>query len=214
MKILPNHLNIACILVSSGYLVSKGNKDGVALPFVKAPPSFIQEVWVCPGRKWRTWVILVHTEKKNLNMLSKKGVNQCQGCEETIWGLCLWVGDYKCVRSVCIYKYVCVFPWQKSPEQMLLVNEFKSSFYFQLSRMFQLHTSKRKKIYMAQITMTHGYLRVVELGVRYVWCSRQGGELVTLTLHLSEVPQQHEILTAYLFTLTQTPTSAFTLKSN
>lgn len=95
MKILPNHLNIACILVSSGYLVSKRNKDCVALPFVTAPPSSIQEVWACPGRKWRTWVILVHTEKKkNVNMLSKKGVNCCQGCEESIWGLvcvCGWV---------------------------------------------------------------------------------------------------------------------------
>lgn len=208
MKILPNHLNIACILVSSGYLVSKGNKDGVALPFVTAPPSSIQEVWVCPGRKWRTWVILVHTEKK-------KKCEPVSGVWRDYLGtcVCLWVGDYKCVRSVSIYN-LCVFPWQRSPEQMLLANEFKSSFYFQLSRMFQLHTSKCKKIYMEQITMTHGYLRVVELEVRYVWCSRQGGELVTLTLHLSKVPQQHEMLTAYLFTLTQTPTSAFILKSN
>jgi len=44
----------------------------------------------------------------------------------------------------------------------------KSSLYFHLRMMFQLQTSKRKKIYMEQITMTHGYLRVVELGVRYV----------------------------------------------
>jgi len=38
MTILPNQLNIACIFVSRGYLVSKGNKDGVALALLTAPP--------------------------------------------------------------------------------------------------------------------------------------------------------------------------------
>lgn len=119
MTILPNQLNITCILVSKGYLVSKGNKDGVALALVTAPPRSHRKCGCVQAENEELSYSGSHWEK----MLSKK---RCE-CVSRVWrdylGSCVRVCELVTISVSILYVFMnvavlsctCVCIHDKSP---------------------------------------------------------------------------------------------------